>query len=55
MFVSYYHITQYMTDHSDTLSLSLYFYFFAEEKRILLYNVDSRMRNINTKWAYKKQ
>ena len=26
--------------------------FFAEENRMLLYNVDSRMHDINTKWDF---
>ena len=41
-----------MIDHSDKLSLSSKITFFAAVKIILLYNVHSRMCDINTKWAY---
>ena len=41
-----------MIGHSDRPSLAVKTTMFAKEKRMLLYNVDSRMRYINTKWAY---
>ena len=52
MFVLHYHITQHMIDHGDMASLSIKTILFTEEKIMLLYNIDSRMRDICTQWAY---
>ena len=50
-FTFVYHMTEHIIDHSDRLCLYLN-YIFAEEKRMLLYIIDSRVRNRITEWGY---